>query len=640
MSNPQRLRRLTLGVIGHVDHGKTSLVRALTGTDTDRLPEEKRRGISIALGFAHARFGEVEVDFIDMPGHERFVRTLVSGATGVDAALLVVAANEGVKPQTLEHLDIAALLGLKRVLVAVTKADLVEQQTAAQVGEAAAEAVRRVGLEPIVLPAMSITVGSDLAPLHQAIVDLAEAIEPQPDDGFPYLPIDRAFSLAGHGTVVTGTLRRGELRADAELVLTPGERPARVRGLQVHGRPAAVAWPGQRVAVNLRGVEPADAPRGSALIAPGLAPLSTWLSVELRAVVGAGSLRNGTRLMLLFGTAEVEARLRLLDRDTLEAGMPALAQLDCTEPVSVLARERFVLRIASPAHTVAGGIVLDPAARRRRRRDAGVLAELGALVEATPEQIVLQALKASGASGASLDRLSRLAGVSPGRARVMVGEASARIVGDIAITVDAFASVQARIRKVLAGQAESQPNGIARRRLAALVPHVGEAVLDHALSLLAAEGVIRLEGGVVRLPPRRADAESQARQVVAIAQRLVELLRQGGLGPPDVEALAPTPLARRVLDQLAKDGRAVRTFDRVQKREVFFHPDAVADAQKRLRPLLGGQGLSTGEIGAALGMSRKFSVPLLEYLDVLRFTRRQGDRRMLGPQTDGPPSGD
>jgi selenocysteine-specific elongation factor len=206
--------------------------------------------------------------------------------------------------------------------------------------------------------------------------------------------------------------------------------------------------------------------------------------------------------------------------------------------------------------------------------------------------------------------------------------------------VAAFASVQARIRKALAEQAETQPNGIARRRLAALIPDVGEAALEHALGLLAAEGVIRLEGGVVRLPQRRADAESQARQVAAIAQRLVEALRQGGLAPPDLETLAPTPLARRILDQLAKDGRAVRTFDRVQKREVFFHPDAVAEAQARLRPALGGQGLTTGEIGAALGMSRKFSVPLLEYLDVVRFTRRQGDRRMLGPQADGPPFGD
>jgi selenocysteine-specific elongation factor len=630
--SPGSVRRLTLGVIGHVDHGKTTLVRALTGTDTDRLPEEKRRGISIVLGFAHGRFGEVQVDFIDMPGHERFVRTLVAGATGVDAALLVVAANEGVKPQTVEHLDIAALLGLKQALVVVSKADLTDAETARAAGEAAAAAARRVGLTPLLLPPLSAATG-DLAPLRTAIAALADRTPLQADDGFPYLPIDRAFTLAGHGTVVTGTLRRGELRPDAELALIPGERPVRVRGLQVHGYAAAVARPGQRVAVNLRGVEPADAPRGAALIAPNLASPARWLSVQLRVVQSTAPLKTGTELVLLFGTAEVSARLRLLDREALEPGAAALAQLDCHEPVSVLARERFVLRTASPARTVAGGVVLDPQTRRLRRHDDKLLNALAALVDAPPERIVAQGLAAAGEGGAQVAQLARLAGVAPARALALLGNA-VQAGGGVVATAEAFASVRRRLLKALADQTESQPNGVARRRLGPLLPGVGSEVLDHAVTVLAAEGAIRQDGGAVRLPPRRADAESQARQVAALAQRMIASLREAGLSPPDTDKLAPTPLARRILEQLAKDGRVVKTLDRVQKREVVFHPDAVAEAKARLRPLLGGAGLTTGEIGAALGISRKFSVPLLEYLDVVRFTRRQGDRRMLGPESE------
>lgn len=625
-------RRLTLGVIGHVDHGKTTLVRALTGTDTDRLPEEKRRGISIVLGFAHGWFGEVEVDFIDMPGHERFVRTLVSGATGVDAALLVVAANEGVKPQTVEHLDIAALLGLKQALVVVSKADLTDAEAARRVGEAAVAAVRRVGLTPLLLPPLS-ALGGDLEPLRTAIAALADSTPAQADDGFAYLPIDRAFSLAGHGTVVTGTLRRGELRPEAELVLIPGERPVRVRALQVHGDPAGVARPGQRVAVNLRGIEPADAPRGAALIAPGLASPARWLSVQLRAVAGAAPLKTGTELVLLFGTAEVTARLRLLDRDVLEPGASALAQLDCAEPIPVLARERFVLRTASPARTVAGGVMLDPQTRRLRRRDDRVLDGLAGLAGASPQRIVAQALAAAGEAGAPVSRLARLAGISPMRA-LSLFESAVQAGGGIVVAAEAFAGVRRRLLQALAGQAESQPNGVARRKLAPLLPGVGAEVLDHAIAELATEGALRQDGGTVRLPPRRADAESQARQVAALAQRMIAALREGGLNPPDTDKLAATPLAHRILEQLAKEGRVVKTLDRVQKREVMFHPEAIAEAKARLRPLLGGQGLTTGEIGAALGVSRKFSVPLLEYLDVVRFTRRQGDRRMLGPDSE------
>ena len=625
-------RRLALGVIGHVDHGKTALVRALTGMETDRLPEEKARGVSIVLGFAHARFGDTEIDFIDMPGHERFVRTMIAGATGVGAALLVVAANEGVKPQTVEHLEIAALLGLSRLLPVISKADLV---TPAQAGDAAAGVLalaRSTGLEPEPALAVSILDGSGLVALREALERLAADLPPAPDDGFPWLPIDRAFSMTGRGTVVTGTLRRGRLAESDALALLPGGAPARVRGLQVHGEAAAEAMPGQRVAVNLRGLDPAEAPRGAALAPPGLLAPADWLSVELRAAPSAPPLKTGARLSLLFGAAEVGARLRLLDRETLEPGETALAQLNTAEPVALPARERFVLRLPSPARTVGGGRTLDPAARRLRRHDPAVLAALAGLAAATPQGAIGLALAEAGAKGAPLSRLAALSGLGPARvAAALQAERAWTLPETLILAREAANALAEAVLATLQTQAQAQPNGMARRRLAAVLPQASPAALDGVIAALVASGRVRAEGGVVRLAPCRADELARTEREGALAAAMSRRLRTAALLPPDLAELAPTPSAKRALEQLLKSGEAVRTFDRVQKRELVFHRDAVDQARDRLRPGLTPPGLTVGEAGALLGVTRKFSVPLLEYLDTARFTRREGDRRVLGP---------
>ncbi len=630
-------RRLSLGVVGHVDHGKTALVRALTGMETDRLPEEQKRGISIALGFAHARFGDAEVDFIDMPGHERFVRTMISGATGIGAVLLVVAANEGVKPQTVEHLEIAGLLGLARVLPVIAKADLVTPDQAQACVEAVAALARASGLAsepPCVVSAMT---GQGLNVLRGAIAGLAEAVPVPPDDGFPWLPVDRAFSIAGRGTVVTGTLRRGRLDEAGDLVLAPSGLEARVRGLQVHGASVASAAPGQRVAVNLRGLEPSQAPRGAALAVPGSLPESRWLSLELRALPAAPALKTGARLALLFGAAEVVARLRLLDRDVLQPGHAALAQLETAEGVALPARERVVLRIPSPVSTVAGGRVLDPAARRLRRGDAEVLRRLQALAEAEPDAIVRVTLAEAGAQGAALGRLAALAGLSSGRiADQLKTEGAAILAGGLVLDRAAFIALANAVLATLQAEIERQPNGVARRRLAVLLPEASTGALDGAVAALAAAGRLRVEGGSVRLAPRRADEAAQAEREAADAHVLAARLQAAGLAPPDLAELTATPAGRRALDRVLKAGLAVRTFDQAQKRELVFHQDAVEQARTRLAPHLAPPGLTVGEAGAVLGMTRKFSVPLLEYLDAIRFTRRQGDRRVTGPAARPP----
>ncbi len=624
--------RLLLGVIGHVDHGKTALVRALTGMETDRLPEEQARGISIALGFAHTSLGTTELDVIDMPGHERFVRTMVSGATGIDAVLLVVAATEGIKPQTVEHVDIAALLGLTRAVIAITKADLAPASRVADVAEEVAALAARAGLVAGPPVPTSVTSGAGMAALRAAIAALPGA--PAADDGFPYLPIDRAFSIAGHGTVVTGTLRRGGLSAGEELELLPAGTPVRVRALQVHGTRVGTAAPGQRVAVNLRGVELAELGRGMALCGRGLLPPASWLSVQLRAVEGAAPLASGARLRLLFGTEEVDARLRLLDRDVLEGGAIAPAQLRCATPVAVPARERFILRIASPALTVAGGRILDAETVRARRHAAPVLARLAALAAATPPQIVARELAEAGLSGVALGRLARLAGVAPARAAQAVQQAGG-VAGraGVAIARPAWDALLRRLPTALA----PHPAGLAREALHRLIPEAGDAVLDDAVAQLVAAGTLRQEGGRIRLF-RPAQEQARARQDAADAARLAETLRQAGLSPPDADTIAPDAQSGRLLESLIRAGVVIRAPDRVQKRDVLFHRDAVAEARRRLAPLLAdGTGLLVREAGAALGISRKFSVPLLEYLDAIRFTRRVADRRVLAALP--PPAG-
>jgi selenocysteine-specific elongation factor len=360
------LRTLLVGVIGHVDHGKTALVRALTGVETDRLKEERARGVSIVPGFALLAAPQGEIDLVDLPGHERFVRAMVSGATGMRAVLLAVDANEGIKPQTIEHLEIARLIGVRRGVLALTKADLATADVIAARSAEIAAAASRAGLVAGPVIATSTVTGAGVADLSGALTALLADAEPGTDDGFPYLPVDRVFTRPGFGTVVTGTLRRGPLAVGDTVEIVPGGRSAVVRGLQIHGRPVERADPGRRTAVALRGVGLDEIARGQALSMPGMLAPGTWIDVALAAAASAeGPLASGTACRLLFGTTEVEARLRLLDRDALEPGSSTQAQLHLAEAAAVPAGEPFVLRLDSPPATVAGGRVLDAASRGR-----------------------------------------------------------------------------------------------------------------------------------------------------------------------------------------------------------------------------------------------------------------------------------
>ncbi|MCB2073870.1 MAG: selenocysteine-specific translation elongation factor [Novosphingobium sp.] len=619
------MSRIVCGVIGHVDHGKTALVRALTGEDTDRLAEEKERGISIALGFAHLPVGpDTLVDLIDMPGHERFVRTMISGATGIDAVLLVVAANEGVKPQTVEHLDIAALLGLRRAVVAVTKCDLVDFDEAERVAQEAMDLLAALGMEAGMPVRTSAQDGAGIEGLRTALEELAGGEGKRSEDGIAYLPIDRAFSMAGHGPVVTGTLRGAPVSAGQKLELLPAADTVRVRALQVHGERVDAAKPGQRTAVNLRDVETGDLKRGMALAEPGSLEPSEWLTISIRAVAGAPPLRNGMRLRALFGTSEVDARLRLLDRDVLEPGESGFAQLHLVEPAAVPAREHAVLRIASPAQTVAGGRILEPVVRRRRRNAPDVLQRLRDLRDlSVPELVAAEALRET-VGATSIAQLSQLTAL----ARVRIEELLRAL--PVVVTRKGLIFRKSELEALLAqlpALLAPHATGMSRNQLLSALPGTRAALLDEALSDLAAAGAIARRGSQY-LVPRPEDERVQAQSETELAERIAETLRLGSLAPPNPSAILVDAAARRAVDRLLRGGTVIRAVDRAKGREMLFHRDAVDEAKRRLGPLLRqGPGLLVTEIGAALGISRKFTMPLIDHLDTIRFTRREGDRR-------------
>ncbi len=621
------MTRLVLGVIGHVDHGKTALVRALTGQDTDRLPEEKERGISIALGFAHLQLGpDTTVDFIDMPGHERFVRTMVSGATGIDAVLLVVAANEGIKPQTVEHVDIAALLGVRRAIVAISKSDLVIHEQAAVVAEEAMQLLAKADIDALPPVMTSVVAASGFDELRQALLTLSTKQIPHAVDGLAFLPIDRAFAMTGHGPVVTGTLRGSAICATDVLELLPLRRKIRIRGIQVSGVPVASAAPGQRVALNLRDVETGELNRGMVLAAPDALVPSSWLTMAIRAVVAGGaSLRNGMRLRALLGTHELDVRLRLLDRDVLDAGERGFAQLHCAEPVAIPTGEHVILRLPSPPQTVAGGRILESEARRQRRHAPEILQRLQELSTLLPTEMMAAEVRRAGLKGTTVKQLSQLCALTPSRVihllapLPLVVTAAGLVVG--AAELDALLT---RIASLLTAQA----TGLSHDRLLAALPGTGVAVLNEALGRLVARGIICERGKRFFIPKPDEDL-ARARDASELAAQIAGLLQRSGLTPPNPGDIISSAAAKRAVDRLLREGVVVRAVDRAKGREMLFHRDAIVEAQRRLAPLLEQPpGLLVTEIAAALGISRKFCMPLLDHLDTIRFTRRIGDRRV------------
>jgi selenocysteine-specific elongation factor len=646
-SSGTQAARLLVGTAGHIDHGKTALVKALTGIDTDRLPEEKSRGITIELGFAHFETAAGQtVGVVDVPGHERFVRAMVAGATGIDVALLVVAADEGVMPQTREHLDICGLLGIPRGLVALTKADLVEPEWLEMAAADVRAALRGTFLADAAIVPCSAVTGAGIAALREQLERLTAEAGARPADGPLRLPLDRVFSVKGFGTVVTGTLATGRLREGEDVVVLPGGAAAKVRGIEVHGVPRPEAQAGERTAANLHGAERAAVTRGEVLVRPGEALPSSIIDVEL-ALLPVAPAPVATRAKALFHalTTQENATIVLLEAGSLAPGGRALAQLHLQRPVPLLPGDRFILRGFRPlpgyGTTIGGGRVLRVLAPKRRRADAPAAALLRRMAAAaSPEERVALEVEAAGRAG--IDRAGLRARTGEGTKRIdralelMLGRRAAltfhRDTGAV-VAAAVVRELSATVLEVLARFHAAQPlrAGLAREELRtsqaatrALDPRLFALVLAE----LARAGQIEAEQDLVRskgFSPRPAEAERD----VAV-ERTLEVYRTSGLAPPWNNELpaklgVPAGETAAALEILIRRGDLVRI-----KPDLCFHRAALDQLRERLRGFLIRAGQITPQEWKELtGQTRKYAIPLAEHFDADKLTLRIGDLRKL-----------
>ncbi|HMO80775.1 MAG TPA: selenocysteine-specific translation elongation factor [Pyrinomonadaceae bacterium] len=633
---------IIVGTAGHIDHGKTALVRALTGTDADRLPEEKRRGITIDIGFASLDVGDVHFGFVDVPGHERFVKNMLAGASGIDIVILVVAADEGVMPQTREHFDICRLLGVSQGVVALTKCDLVDSETLALARLEAAELASGSFLDGAPMIPVSVVSGRGLKQLKEELVQAARRVPSRNADRATFLPIDRSFTLKGFGAVVTGTLASGEIVEGTELELLPGRQKVRVRGLQTHERAVTRARAGQRTAVNLGGIDHAEVMRGMVLTEPGLLLPAHVIDAELEMLPEApGPLRSRQRVRLHIGTSEVLARLAVLNTDgSLAPGEKGFVQFRCESPVICRIGDRFIIRRYSPQQTIGGGRVLMPLSAKVRKKDlSGRLEVLSAVTAASdPLEMVNILTESAGTKGIKKDEIKALTGWRPETVKLAVRQSleARRSVEreDLLVGISVLETVGSQCLATIERFHRDEPlaAGMPREKLkGGAFRHLPEEVFAGALARLEEAGSVITEKGVVKLSGHKADMPPAEQ---AALESLRSAFRKAGLSPPKIaeviessaEGIAPET-ANKLIQILTRTGEIRKVSD-----EFYFSAESIDSLRESLRQAadkLPDRVIDVSGFKAVAGVSRKYAIPLLEYFDRERVTARAGDKRVV-----------
>jgi selenocysteine-specific elongation factor len=637
------MRSIIVGTAGHIDHGKSALVRALTGRDPDRLPEEKKRGITIDLGFADLDLGEVRIGFVDVPGHERFVKNMLAGAHGIDVVALVIAADEGVMPQTREHFDICRLLNVRQGLIVITKTDLVEEELIPLVRDEAEELVAGSFLEAAPVLTVSARTGSGLDQLSAALRQVALEIPKRSTDMVTRLPVDRAFTMKGFGAVVTGTLLSGEIKEGDELELLPNRNRVRARGVQVHGLSVQRALAGQRTAVNLGGIDTASIERGMVLAPVGRLHPVQIMDVQLDVLRSAPrALRSRSRVRVHIGAAEVLGRLRVIDDSgALEPGAAGFAQLRLEAPVVALPDERFIIRSYSPSATIAGGRILDSFPGKHRGKDlARVRERLGDLLEAGGAGRLAIFVESAGDLGLKWLDLAARTGWNDESLSKAVDEAKA--LGSV-IDADGVFLATENFKRLCSATAaavvahhkrEPLSRGLARETLRERYsshssPEIFRAVIAH----LEQDGKLVSEKDLVRAPEHNLELSGSDAE---LRDRLAQVYEQAELAAPTIdEAMTRAEVnaagrthARKIL-QVLIDGRVLIRLPG----DIFFHQQSLDRLQTKLYEYAAQhepeRAIDVSAFKDLAGVSRKYAIPLLEYLDSRRITMRQGDRRVI-----------
>ena len=618
-----------VGTAGHIDHGKSALVKALTQIDPDRLEEEKRRGMTIDLGFAYMTLPSGRrVGIIDVPGHQRFLKNMLAGVHGMDAVLLVIAADEGPRPQTREHLAIIDLLGIEHGLVVLTKADLVDDAWLALVRDEVAGLLAGTSLVRAPIVAVSSVTGKGLTELKAALDAELATTATRSDVGRPRLPVDRSFAISGFGTVVTGTLVGGPLRQGTEVAVLPAGRRVRIRGLQQHNQPVEEARPGSRTAVNLSGLDHLEVRRGDVLALPGTLPPSRRLDARLHVLPGAAQpLRHRQRLLMYHETAEVMVEISLLERDELTPGETGWAQLFAAQPLVALDGDRFILRVPSPPATVAGGVIVDRAPRRHRRRDPTLIGNLAARERADPATAAVLEL-GKHPWGLRDSELASFLGVSTGQlVEALAPLAAGGLVRRMPsgwLAGGQWDDLQTRVTSALEAYHEAQPlrRGMPREELRSRTSIPADVFAD-VLGLLAGEGRIVERGGEVALATHKPLLSSEQE---AVLRAFLAALESHPFSPPPLsDLLGRHALTPALLQYLVADGQIVRLNE-----DTVFARSAYDEAVRLLRAHLAEhRTLTVAAARDLLGSSRRYVLPLLEWMDAQKITRRVGDDRIL-----------
>ena len=639
------MKQIILGTAGHIDHGKTTLIKALTGINTDRLKEEKLRGITIELGFAHLELPSGQrLGIVDVPGHEKFVKNMVAGATGIDLVALVIAADEGIMPQTREHMEICSLLGIRHGMVVITKTDMVDEEWLALVQEEIGDFTRGTFLEESPVVPVSAVTGQGLPDFMETLDCICKDIPEKKATGLFRLPVDRVFSMKGFGTVITGTLVSGKIAVGDRIMLYPSGATSKVRGLQVHNQSLEQAEAGMRTAINFQGLDRAAVNRGDVLAKPDDLVLSYMVDADLNYLSSnAKPLKNRTQVRFHTGTSEIMGVVVVLDREEILPGDNAVVQIRLDTPVSLVKEDRYVLRSYSPIRTIGGGAILNPIPPKHKRNRPDIIEGLQLLKQASPEEIVRLQIENTGFKSCTFGELSIMTNLPEKQLdrilQTMTSKKEALLIDKEKrryIHQNIFARLQEALRSQLTEYHEKHPlkPGMSKEELKSkLPPNVDNKLYLLALQQLQKSEVIAQEEDIVRLSNHRVALGVDQR---ALRENMLAIYKKEGLTPPYFKHVcatlsAPLQEAKQVMSLLIDEGQMVKI-----KEELYCHQEPLERLKDQLVSFLHDHGeISTPQFKDMTGASRKYVIPLIEYFDATQLTIRVGDIRKLRKRPTG-----